>query len=145
MKLIKKEGNLLYIKCMVCDKEFTVKIEDCFVTSEGYELNKKVKCPDCNQEDFHIVDYGKVLKAFDEYEEDSKRKIQDKITSANAPIKCPKCKCTQLTSNSRDFSVGKAVGGLALAGTVGLLGGFIGNKKIIITCLKCGYHWKAGK
>ncbi len=56
-----------------------------------------------------------------------------------------KRKCTQLTSNNKSFNVGKAVGGLLLVGIAGLLGGFIGNKKVIITCLKCGHQWKAGK
>jgi tellurium resistance protein TerD len=31
-----------------------------------------------------------------------------------------------------------------LLGPVGLLGGLIGSKKIMITCLKCGYKWQAG-
>lgn len=32
-----------------------------------------------------------------------------------------------------------------VTGPVGLLGGLIGSKKIIITCLKCGHKWQAGK
>ncbi|WP_289055200.1 zinc-ribbon domain-containing protein [Carboxylicivirga marina] len=56
-------------------------------------------------------------------------------------IKCPKCKSTQLTSNKKGFSLGNAVVGGVLTGGVGLLGGFVGSNKIIITCLKCGKKW----
>jgi tellurium resistance protein TerD len=32
-----------------------------------------------------------------------------------------------------------------LLGGAGLLGGFVGSKKVMITCLKCGKQWEAGK
>ncbi|ABK60959.1 hypothetical protein [Clostridium novyi] len=51
---------------------------------------------------------------------------------------CPKCGSTQITANKRGFSIGKAL-------LLGGVGGFIGKDKIEITCLKCGYRWKAGK
>lgn len=60
-------------------------------------------------------------------------------------IKCPKCRSTQIMAGNKGFGLGKAIiGGLA-AGPVGLLGGVIGSKKVMITCLKCGYRWEAGK
>jgi len=59
-------------------------------------------------------------------------------------IKCPKCGSTQLTANKKGFSAGKAVAGAVLTGGVGLLAGAIGSNKVYITCLKCGYKYKAG-
>ncbi|ENJ9653541.1 hypothetical protein AB2T14_001149 [Clostridium botulinum] len=53
-------------------------------------------------------------------------------------VRCPKCGSTQITANKKGFSVGKAV-------LLGGIGGFIGKNKIEITCLRCGYSWKAGK
>lgn len=41
--------------------------------------------------------------------------------------------------------MGKAIGGAAVLGNVGLLGGLLGSKKVIITCLKCGHQWQPGK
>lgn len=59
-------------------------------------------------------------------------------------VHCPKCGTTQVSANKKGFGLGKAVGGLALVGPVGLLGGFVGSGKVRITCLKCGHGWTAG-
>lgn len=59
-------------------------------------------------------------------------------------MKCPKCYSTQLTSNQKGFSGGKAVAGAILTGGIGLLAGTIGSSKVIITCLRCGHKFKAG-
>lgn len=55
---------------------------------------------------------------------------------------CPRCGSTQLTANKKGFGLGKAAAGGLLLGPVGLLGGFLGSNKVIITCLKCGHQWK---
>ena len=60
-------------------------------------------------------------------------------------LRCPRCQSTQLHVGDKGFSVGKAAVGHLLVAGVGLIGGFIGSKKIMITCLKCGYKWQAGK
>ena len=59
-------------------------------------------------------------------------------------VKCPKCGSTQLSADKKGFGLGKAAGGALLLGPVGLLGGLIGSKKVMITCMKCGKQWKAG-
>jgi tellurium resistance protein TerD len=60
-------------------------------------------------------------------------------------VKCPRCSSTQLTADKKGFGLGKALGGGLLLGPIGLLGGFMGSKKVLITCLKCGHQWKVGK
>ena len=45
-------------------------------------------------------------------------------------IKCPKCGSTQFTANQKRFGIGKAAIGGILTGGIGLLGGFIGSKKV---------------
>lgn len=57
-------------------------------------------------------------------------------------VYCPMCGSTQLTTNKKGYGLGKGVAGGLLLGPVGLLGGFIGSKKVVITCLKCGHQWK---
>ncbi|AKN34199.1 hypothetical protein Ccar_16105 [Clostridium carboxidivorans P7] len=65
--------------------------------------------------------------------------------ASNNSISCPKCGSKQITANNKGFSLGKAAIGGGLFGGVGLLGGFIGSRKVLITCLKCGNQWEAGK
>lgn len=56
-------------------------------------------------------------------------------------IKCPQCQSTQITSQEKGFSLGKAAAGGVLLGPVGLLGGALGSKKINVVCLNCGHSW----
>ena len=58
------------------------------------------------------------------------------------PVRCPRCRSSQLTANPKGYGVGKAAVGVLLAGPIGLLGGFVGSSKIRITCLACGYQWR---
>lgn len=51
------------------------------------------------------------------------------LDSLDKSIKCLRCGSTNLTSNKRVFSIGKA------------LAGGIGGGKIKMTCLKCGNQW----
>lgn len=62
----------------------------------------------------------------------------------DAEIRCPKCGSSQLTANTKGYGAGKAVVGTIAFGPLGLLGGFIGSKKILITCLRCGNSWTPG-
>lgn len=70
---------------------------------------------------------------------------QKKKAASSSSIRCPKCRCDQVTANKQGFGAGKALGGVVLTGGVGLLAGFIGSGKVWITCLKCGHKWKAGR
>lgn len=64
---------------------------------------------------------------------------------ATGQVYCPKCLSTSIAANKKGFGIGKAVVGAAAFKLIGLTAGNIGAKKVICTCLKCGYQWKAGK
>ncbi|WP_166786302.1 zinc ribbon domain-containing protein [Dysgonomonas capnocytophagoides] len=66
-------------------------------------------------------------------------------SSLSNMMKCPKCDSTHLTSDKKGFSGRKAVAGAVLTGGIGLLAGTIGSNKTMITCLDCGYKYKAGE
>jgi len=60
-------------------------------------------------------------------------------------IHCVRCQSTQLTTNDKGFNLGYAAIGDILIGPKGLLGGLIGSKDVVITCLKCGHKWNPGE
>lgn len=64
---------------------------------------------------------------------------------ASGQVYCPKCLSTSITANQKGFGFGRGAIGAAVGLDVGLIAGGIGSKKVICTCLKCGYQWKAGK
>jgi len=61
-------------------------------------------------------------------------------------IECPKCKSLNvvpLGQERKGFSVGKTLGGVALAGPIGSLAGFIGKKgKYQFYCQDCGRRFE---
>jgi len=59
-------------------------------------------------------------------------------------VRCPKCGCTQLSTQKKGMSGGCACCGALLVGPLGLLCGLKGANKVIITCLKCGHQWSRG-
>ncbi len=56
-------------------------------------------------------------------------------------LRCPQCGSNQLVGQKHGFGLGKAVGGALLFGPVGLLGGFLGSRDMMISCMRCGYKW----
>lgn len=70
------------------------------------------------------------------------RMVTNKQAQEADDVCCPRCGSTQLSANKKGFGIGKAATGGLLLGPVGLLGGFLGSNKVIITCLKCGHQWK---
>ena len=104
-------------------------------------------------------------KEYKEAEKQRKKELFEKIMASNPevsqspqripsyiPVKeksvcCPKCGSTQLTTNKKGYSLGKAIAGgvITLTPIVGIATGLIGKNKIIITCLNCGKQFKPGK
>jgi transcription elongation factor Elf1 len=57
-------------------------------------------------------------------------------------MKCPRCGSTSLSGNKKGYGIGKGLVGAALLGPVGLIAGNMGAKKVIVTCMSCGYKFK---
>ncbi|ACH40668.1 hypothetical protein Gbem_3676 [Citrifermentans bemidjiense Bem] len=61
------------------------------------------------------------------------------------PIRCPKCRSSQITAQRDGVSLSRAAVGGFLFGGAGMVTGGLGGNKILITCLKCGKQWKPGQ
>lgn len=68
--------------------------------------------------------------------------VQEENPYSNSDMmRCPRCGSSQILSTKKGFGLGKAaIGGLIL-GPIGLLGGFIGSKKLKFTCARCNHTW----
>ncbi len=56
-------------------------------------------------------------------------------------VYCPKCLSTSVSINPKGFGFVRG----ATDAADGMIAGGIGSKKVICTCLKCGYKWKVDK
>lgn len=94
-------------------------------------------CPHCGL--FNSQRY-KLLLNESEPELESESQI-----NSSTPIYCPKCGAKNaFSARDKGFSLAKAAIG-SLIGPAGLLGGLIGSKKTVITCLKCNHKWRPGE
>lgn len=80
------------------------------------------------------------------------QQLQMQQLQYDSMIKCPKCGSTSISSQKKGYGVVKGAAGAAIGLTIaapiaiaGLAAGNIGRKKVQCTCMKCGYHFKAGK
>jgi DNA-directed RNA polymerase subunit RPC12/RpoP len=136
MELIKRKKNSIVGRCEQCGREIDIPYSN---TTQPYmyavELKSAVQC-ECGE--YHNL----LLDPTDKH----KRRIpRDASSQADTSPKCPRCDSSRLTAGDKGFSPGKAAVGGLLIGYVGLLGGLLGSKKTIITCLNCGHKWQAGK
>lgn len=136
MELIKRvpKRQILIAKCEKCGKEHDILYKNTIKPHMPFiELRSVIHC-ECGEYHNLVVE-----------QKANQTKAYTPAQQNDEPLECPRCHSTQLHAGSKGFSLGKAAAGGILVGGVGLLGGLIGSKKIMITCLKCGYKWQAGK
>lgn len=126
------------------DEELQRKIE--FAREKQRQLRIELKSK------MDIDDFSDLMASYEQdrydsikkYREEEAAKYENKIheTMDEDIVRCPRCGSTQIAANKKGFGFGKAAAGGLLLGPVGLLGGFMGSNKVLITCLKCGCQWK---
>ena len=120
------------IECDGCGKVYKFS-KDYFsnITPNSCVNKVNLECPNCN----NLIQANTKIES--KYGSISSRNS----SSSNNSVKCPSCRSTQITANTKGFGLGKAAVGAVLLGPIGLLGGVLGSKKVIITCLNCGHRW----
>lgn len=120
MKYFAEDFQHIKVDCTKCGKVSNVERENCIEIFNGYDTVNPVTC-NCGH---------------------TSNKIKGK--KKDTRIRCPKCRSEQISSGTKGFSLGKAAVGGVLLGGVGLLGGVIGSKKVVLNCMSCGNRWEAG-
>ena len=67
------------------------------------------------------------------------------LYDSDSPVRCPACGSTQVSSGKKGYDAGSGCCGAILVGPLGLLCGAVDANKLMVTCLKCGHTWEAGK
>jgi len=143
LELIKRiaRKNLIIARCENCGREIEIPYANTINPHiASIDLKAVVRC-ECGEYHNLIVDQD----SYRVITNPPTKKLAETNYQEDDTIKCPRCGSTQLHTGDKGFSLGKAAIGGILIGAVGLLGGLIGSKKTMITCLKCGYRWQAGK
>ena len=142
-RIVTRKKQAVLARCEDCGRELEIPYTNTTRPEmPSIDLKNPVRC-ECGEyhnlvlEKKSVDNSGKQSKGYTDF---SVRNPTD-----NSPIKCPRCGSTQIHSGNKGFGLGKAAAGGLLAGPVGLLGGLVGSKKVVITCLKCGYKWRAGE
>jgi len=130
MIFIEEEGQYIIVQCEKCGTNHRKHRVSYKQYGDEYHFNPPITC-DC----------GKVDSIA---RKESNYSYIDNTANTDE-IKCPYCGSTQVQAFNKGFGVGKAVTGGILLGGAGLLGGFVGSKKVMITCLKCRQKWEVGK
>ena len=130
-RLFSASDDEVLAECGSCGRVLKVPRANVVPVERGFDVAIGVLCP-CGRRATAIRSSG------------SRRPSRSGSTvrSQSTPkVKCPKCGSEQVTGGSKGFGLGKAVAGGILLGPVGLLGGMIGRKKVMVSCLNCGKRW----
>lgn len=140
------------ISCVECGREISDKAEACPHCGCPRQplLPDSVCCLDCKKAFPFDDDVCPFCGLFNSQKHNllAELRVEPEVMTAvdqDTAVICPKCRARNAVAAERKgFGLGKALVGGALVGGVGLLGGFIGSRKTVITCLKCNYKWSPG-
>ncbi|MDF2804855.1 MAG: hypothetical protein K0S61_4760 [Anaerocolumna sp.] len=149
MEYFRETEDCIKAQCNMCGGIHRVPKKDCTLQDNKYILKQPIECK-CGYTAKELIPEKPPYEApkrkgfWGHFFE--KKTIDYEIILNNNPIRCPKCKSTQIAVNKKGFGAGKAIVGGMIGGVAGgLIGGSMGKNKVIITCLNCGHQWKAGK
>ena len=111
---------------------------------QAYVFRENVVCPHCYRRLTDTED-KQIQAAIKRPIEVKTEAVPPQTEAREQKISCPKCGSTQITADKKGVDVGKVFRRAVLWGDIGLLFGFGGSNKIMVTCLNCGHQWECGK
>jgi ribosomal protein L37E len=93
---------------------------------------------------YHKAEFSPFSAGYKENQQYENNKIGYQANQQNNTIHCPQCGSSNYSANKQGFGLGKAVAGGLITGPIGVGAGFIGSRKVQITCLQCGHTWFPG-
>lgn len=141
MNIIGSDETNYIVRCEKCNSIVTLNKDKCFIQHGKINSRLPIKCT-CGNIQFRVEEDEMSISS---QSAEDKNAALPKATTKEDKVFCPKCNSTQIASFKKGFGAGRAVVGAALAGPIGLLGGFLGSNQLVITCMKCGHKWKPGK
>lgn len=145
------------VNCIECGREISDKASACPHCGCPVEAAKApidpgypefVNCRDCKKEYPFAAAFCPACGLMNYQKDKLVTAYEAKVAKAaraidpESPVICPNCKSqNSLATGSKGFGLGKALVGGALLGPIGLIGGFVGSGKTVVTCIKCGFKW----
>lgn len=139
---------MIHFSCNECGAEYEVDDQYGGRRSRCRQCNRQLVIPHAEEPD-PLADLAAAAPPPKQWSSDPygdrERAKREAERDDGTPVRCPKCKSTQVAAHRKGYGLKRAaVGGLML-GPAGLLVGFSGSGKVKITCLKCGKAFYAGK
>lgn len=130
--------------CGYCGNPFTSfvaeKDENCNMTKEDMDLAYYKASLQMKQQELRMREQE--LEEARLQTEQHRKQLRLQRKQYDDMMKCPRCGSTSLSGNKKGYGVGKGVVGAAVFGPLGLMAGNLGSKKVVVTCMKCGYRFK---
>lgn len=154
---VSEDEEYITVGCSNCGNERRIKserVDKKKIINKIYTLERGFKCIHCESIHDTITDinpykYCKPIaptKSLQQVYKEWGDEMMGDLNELNGKTRdgqqcCPKCGSTFLQIDKQGFGYGKAAIGGLLLGTLGLLAGGIGSKKVALKCGNCGKSW----
>ena len=146
-----KENRASSKFCGYCGNPFTAFVSDQNMSSNMtkedmdiayYKADLLMKQQALNLREEELKIRKEELKEAKKISDQQKKQLRLQRLQYYSEAKCPRCGSTSLSGNKKGYGIGKGLIGASVVGPIGLVAGNIGSKKVIVTCMNCGYKYK---
>ena len=135
------------------DLDYSNYEKECPICAEKVKIKAKV-CRYCKQHSFSETEVeadllklkGNLFEVFKKQMQTSEVSLKSNnwdhlLIGADKEPSCIYCGSKHIEPTKKGYGFVKGITGLALVGPIGAFGGFVGSRKIQMSCLSCGRQW----